>query len=44
MELAVSDSDGSDFTKALTSVRAITTLDVAVRQASAFAAILEVTT
>ena len=44
MELAVSDSDGSDFTKALTSVRAITTLDVAVRQASAFAAILDVTT
>ena len=44
MELAVSDSDGSDFTKALTSVRAITTLDVAVRQASAFSAILDVTT
>ena len=44
MELAVSDSDGTDFTKALTSVRAITTLDVAVRQASAFAAILDVTT
>jgi len=44
MELAVSDSDGSDFTKALTSVRAITTLDVAVRQASGFSAILDVTT
>lgn len=44
MELAVSDSDGSDFTKALTSVRAITTLDVAVRQATAFSAILDVTT
>ena len=44
MELAVSDSDNTDFQKALTSVRAITTLDVAVRQASAFAAILDVTT
>jgi len=44
MELAVSDSDGTDFTKALTSVRAITTLDVAVRQATAFSAILDVTT
>ena len=44
MELAVSDSDGTDFTKALTSVRAITTLDVAVRQASGFSAILDVTT
>ena len=44
MELAVSDSDGSDFTKALTSVRAITTLDVAVRQASGFSAILDVLT
>ena len=44
MEIAVSDSDGSDFTKALTSVRAITTLDVAVRQASGFSAILDVTT
>jgi HK97 family phage major capsid protein len=44
MEIAVSDADGSDFTKALTSVRALTTLDVAVRQASAFSAILDVTT
>ena len=44
MELAVSDSDASDFTKALTAVRAITTLDVAVRQASGFAAILDVLT
>ena len=44
MELAVSDSDGTDFTKALTSVRAIPTLDVAVRQASGFSAILDVTT
>ena len=44
MEIAVSDSDGSDFTKALTSVRAITTLDVAVRQASGFSAILDVLT
>jgi len=44
MEIAVSDSDGTDFTKALTSVRAITTLDVAVRQASGFSAILDVTT
>ncbi len=44
MELAVSDSDNTDFQKALTSVRAITTLDVGVRQASAFSAILDVTT
>jgi hypothetical protein len=44
MELAISDSDSTDFQKALTSVRAITTLDVAVRQASGFSAILDVTT
>ena len=44
MEIAVSDSDSDDFTKALTSVRALTTLDVAVRQASGFSAILDVTT
>ena len=44
MEVAVSDADGSDFTKALTSVRALTTLDVAVRQASGFSAILDVLT
>ncbi len=44
MEIAVSDADGTDFTKALVSVRALTTLDVAVRQASAFSAILDVLT
>ena len=44
MEIAVSDSDGTDFTNALVSVRALTTLDVAVRQASAFSAILDVLT
>ncbi len=44
MEVAVSDADGTDFTKALTSVRALTTLDVAVRQASGFSAILDVLT
>jgi HK97 family phage major capsid protein/HK97 family phage prohead protease len=37
-------TDSDDFSKALTSVRAITTIDVAVRQASAFAACLDVTT
>ena len=37
-------NDSDDFSKALTSVRAITTIDVAVRQASAFAACLDVTT
>jgi len=37
-------TDSDDFSKALTSVRAITTIDVAVRQASAFSACLDVTT
>ena len=37
-------TDSDDFSKALTSVRATTTIDVAVRQASAFAACLDVTT
>ena len=37
-------TDSDDFSKALTSVRAITTIDVAVRQAAAFAACLDVTT
>ena len=44
MEMALSDSDASDFTKALTAIRAITTLDVAVRQPSGFSAILDVLT
>ena len=37
-------TDSDDFSKALQTVRAITTIDVAVRQASAFAACLDVTT
>ena len=44
MEMALSDSDATDFTKALTAVRAITTLDVAVRQPSGFSALLDVLT
>jgi len=44
LELAMSDSDSTDFTKALTSMRAITTLDVAIRQPSAFAVMLDALT
>jgi len=44
LELAMSDSDSTDFTKALTSMRAITTIDVAIRQASAFSVMLDAKT
>ena len=44
LELAMSDSDSTDFTKALTSMRAITTIDVAIRQPSAFAVMLDALT
>lgn len=44
LELAMSDSDSTDFTKALTSMRAITTLDVAIRQPSAFSVMLDAKT
>ena len=44
LELAMSDSDSTDFTKALTAMRAITTIDVAIRQPSGFAAMLDATT
>ena len=44
LDLAMSDSDSTDFTKALTAMRAITTIDVAIRQPSGFAAMLDATT
>ena len=44
LELAMSDSDGTDFTKALTAMRAIITIDVAVRRAEAFAVMLDAKT
>jgi hypothetical protein len=37
-------TDSDDFSKALSSVRGIITFDVAVRQASSFAAIEDITT
>ena len=43
LEIVVGE-DSDDFSKALTSVRAIVTYDVAVRHAESFAAILDVTT
>ena len=44
VEIAVSDSDSDDFTKGLVSTRAMASIDVGIRQASAFSAILDVTT
>ncbi len=44
LELAMSDSDSTDFTKALTAMRAIITIDVAVRRAEAFAVMLDAKT
>ena len=44
VEIAVSDSDGTDFTNGLVSTRAMASIDVGIRQASAFSAILDVTT
>ena len=44
LELAMSDSDSTDFTKALTAMRAIITIDVAVRRAEAFSVMLDAKT
>nr|BAR31330.1 phage major capsid protein [uncultured Mediterranean phage uvMED] len=44
LELAMSDSDSTDFTKALTAMRAIITIDVAVRRAEAFSIMLDAKT
>jgi hypothetical protein len=43
IEIVVGE-DSDDFSKALTSVRAIVTYDVAVRHAESFAAVLDITT
>ena len=44
LELAMSDSDSTDFAKANTAMRAITTIDVAIRQPSGFSVMLDATT
>ena len=42
VELAISDSDSDDFSKLLQTVRAVTTMDIAIRHPEAFAAMTDV--